>query len=111
MIQAMLWREKIEESRATGLWITLTQAYRDIEKNEDALRCVKQAIHCDAGNFDSRLLMASILFELRQFENAEQELRWFIARRPEHSKAQKLLKMIVKARIAGQRLPNGTKIR
>ncbi len=109
--ESMLWREKIEESRATGLWITLTQAYRDIEKNEDALRCVKQAIHCDAGNFDSRLLMASILFELRQFENAEQELRWFIARRPEHSKAQKLLKMIVKARIAGQRLPNGTKIR
>ena len=89
----------------------MSRAYQEIEKDEDALRCAKQASKCDFNNFEARLLMAAILFDLKEYSEAEQQLRWCVSRRPDHSQSQELLKTVVKARIADHQSPNGTAIR
>ena len=109
--ESLLWKGTVEDQSDLRLWITLSRAYQEIEKDEDALRCAKQASKCDLNNFEARLLMAAILFDLKEYSEAEQQLRWCVSRRPDHSQSQKLLKTVVKARIAGHQSPNGTATR
>ena len=110
-VQKGFIKDTAEDQSDLSLWITLSRAYQEIEKNEDALRCAKQASKCDLNNFEARLLMAAILFDLKEYSEAEQQLRWCVSRRPDHSQSQKLLKTVVKARIAGHQSPNGTATR
>ena len=109
--ESLLWKGTVENQSDLRLWITLSRAYQEIEKDEDALRCAKQASKCDFNNFEARLLMAAILFDLKEYSEAEQQLRWCVSRRPDHSQSQELLKTVVKARIADHQSPNGTATR
>ena len=80
----------------------MSEAYREVEKNEDALRCAVQANACDISNFDARMLLASLFYELGKYRDAETQLRWCVGRRPEHAPTQNLLKDVVKSRVASR---------
>ena len=109
--ESLLWKVSVADQNVLQLWTTLSKAYQGIQKHEDALRCAKQALQFDSSSFHTRLLMASILFDLAAYPEAEQQLRWCVSRRPDHFQAQELLKSVVKARIAKRQSPNGTETR
>ena len=103
--EPLLWKNGSGDQENSRLWIVLSEAYREVEKNDDALRCVTQATKCDVSNFDARMLMGSILYELGKYRDAETQLRWCIGRRPGHASTQELLKDVVKSRVAARRSP------
>ncbi|MEC7500312.1 MAG: O-antigen ligase family protein [Planctomycetota bacterium] len=100
--EPLLWKNGSGDHENSRLWIVLSEAYREVEKNEDALRCAVQANACDISNFDARMLLASLFYELGKYRDAETQLRWCVGRRPEHAPTQNLLKDVVKSRVASR---------
>ena len=103
--EQLLWQANKENQIVLPLWMTLSRAYKQIEKNDKALVCARQACKCDVNAYEARLLMASVLFELSAYSEAEQHLRWCVSRRPEHELARSLLKKIVMKKCHRQRRP------
>ena len=113
--EQLLWQANKENQIVLPLWMTLSRAYKQIEKNDKALVCARQACKCDVNAYEARLLMASVLFELSAYSEAEQHLRWCVSRRPEHEPARSLLKKIVMKKMSQATptaiSPNGTATR
>lgn len=76
---------------AVRAWSNAANAYRDLGRHGEAIRCLREAIRCDPFCFDARLLLGSCLLESKDYGEAVTNLQWCVQQKPRDRTAQRNL--------------------
>ena len=77
--------------KAIDAWIRAADAYRNLGRCGEAIRCLRAAGGCDPLSFDVRLLLGSCLLESKDYAEAVANLRWCVQQNPRNKTAQREL--------------------
>jgi len=89
--------------KAVSLWIEAQCLHCQMHNDADALRCARQAVRGDAGNYEARSLLASRLVEQGKYSEAETHLRWCLQRKPNDANVQQVFRAALKGQLDGPR--------
>lgn len=74
--------------QAAGAWTHAANAYRELKREADALRCARAAVDSTPFDFDARLLLGSCLLESKEYAEAVAHLQWCVRQKPRDQAAQ-----------------------
>lgn len=94
------------DKNAAELWLEALMVYRQLNEEERAAACGRKGLACEPNHYWLHHHLARCLSAQEQFAEAEEMLRWCMARKPGDRVLDKLLHEIVKQRI-GQEGPLG----
>lgn len=100
--EAALARDK----EAAELWLEALGIYGQLNEGERAVECGRRGLACDPHHYWLHHHLARCLAAQERFAEAEEMLRWCVARKPDDRGLNKLLHEVVKQRIA-QKGPRG----
>ena len=93
----------VADREAAQLWIEAQRLHSRLQNDADALRCARQAVRCDAGNYEARFQLASCLVEQAAYTEAEPHLRWCLHRKPDDKNAENKFREALKGRLDSPR--------
>jgi tetratricopeptide (TPR) repeat protein len=85
--------------KAIEVWIRGANAYRDLGRYGEAIRCLHAAGGCDPLCFDVRLLLGSCLLDSKDYEKAVAVLQWCVRQNPRNRAAQRELERAMDAQL------------
>jgi tetratricopeptide (TPR) repeat protein len=81
--------------KAVDAWIRAADAYRNLGRYGEAIRCLRAADGCNPLCFDVRLLLGSCLLESKDYGEAVANLKWCVQQNPRNKTAQRELERAV----------------
>jgi O-antigen ligase len=100
--QAQLEAGAMRGAQAAPVWLEAQQLRSQLGDDARALRCARNAVQCDSGNYEAHCRLASCLLSQRLFAEAESHLRWCLQRRPDDQGLEAALREAVKGRLDSQ---------
>ena len=88
-----------ESETAAQHWLQAALAYQRLHESEEAIRCLRRAVGCDAYNYDLRYRLGACLCENQRYEEAEEHLNWCLQRKPDNGKLKALMAEAVDGRL------------
>jgi O-antigen ligase/tetratricopeptide (TPR) repeat protein len=103
------WAQKAEAEAASRpaveaapIWLEAQQLYSGLGENDAALKCARNGVECDPGNFANHYQLALCLLHGQLFAEAELHLRWCLQRMPDNPAVESKLREALKGRIESQ---------
>ena len=93
----------LENTEAASVWLEAQQLYSQLGDDTAALRCVGNALQCDAGDYNAHYQGALCLLRQGMFAQAESHARWCLQRTPNDQSVANLLREALKGRLDGPR--------
>jgi tetratricopeptide (TPR) repeat protein len=88
---------------AAVVWVEAVRLHRQLQDEAAALRCARNALQCDAGNYNAHYQLGLCLLGQAQFAEAESQLRWCLQRTPNDGTLENNLREALKGRLDQQR--------
>lgn len=88
--------------RAVATWFEAYTYYCQLQDDEAALRCARNAVQCDPGNYNAHYALGCCLLKEQVFAEAESHLRWCLARSPNKQAIEAKLREVLKGRLDSQ---------
>jgi O-antigen ligase/tetratricopeptide (TPR) repeat protein len=108
LVQYRAKRTESEASRsnsraAATLWLEAYLLHSQLRNGVEALKCARNALQSDPGNYDVHFHLAMCLVNQRLFADAEPHLRWCLQRAPGDPTIEAKLRETLKGRLDGER--------
>ena len=84
---------------ACDYWLEAAKAYRRLQRSAESLRCLREAVASDISHCAARYELGTLLLELREFDEAEQHLRWCLQQKPRDEEVRRRLETAVDGRL------------
>ena len=88
---------------AANVWVEAVELYNQLHDDAAALRCARNALQCDAGNYNAHYHLGLCLLGQSQFAEAESHLRWCLQRTPNDGTLENNFREAFKGRLDQQR--------
>ena len=75
-------QSKTAAAAAAEAWTNAGRAYHSLGRSAEAVQRLREALRCDPGRFEVRLLLGSCLLETRDFDEAVTHLKWCVHKPP-----------------------------
>ncbi|NQT40949.1 MAG: O-antigen ligase family protein [Planctomycetes bacterium] len=76
--------KNLTSCRARHWWLQAAEMHQSLEDTTQAVECAEMAIRSDPANYAAHFRLAGYLAEAEQFDAAIRQLRWCLARKPDH---------------------------
>jgi O-antigen ligase/tetratricopeptide (TPR) repeat protein len=80
-------------------WVEAGEAYRQLNDNAQGLRCLRNAVRCESTHYIARRALGRCLFDLEDYAEAEEHLKWCARRNLQDQTVQTLLERAVDKRL------------
>ena len=94
--------EELEGKKAAAVWLETAWFYHVTDDRQQAFECSRKAYRLNPNDYEIRYNLARRLIEQKQYEEAEDHLKWCARRRPDNQKLQMLVRETAKNRISQQ---------
>lgn len=88
------------DSRKVTIWFTLAAMQSFLDENDNAIVSLRRAYEIDPSRYLVRRALGHALLKAEQYQSAEKQFRWCLARRPNDKSNQVLLVRAVKGSVA-----------
>jgi tetratricopeptide (TPR) repeat protein len=96
----------LEGEAAAESWVHAANAYRDLKRPEQRIRCLRNAVQCDLFNYEMRHLLGTCLYKHKLFDEAEEHLSWCLQRSPSSEKLKSMVEATVDGRLRMSKRPS-----
>jgi tetratricopeptide (TPR) repeat protein len=104
--QACEWEARRTEGQdAVKMWLDAANAFDQLDRPNEQLRCLGNAARRDPTRFDVRLALGKCLLEMNHHGEAEEHLKWCLRHDPEDKSLRRLLESAVDGRLRVTRAP------
>jgi len=93
----------MENTEAARNWFEAQQLYSQLGDGAEALRCIRNALRCDPGNYNVRYHLGLCLMDQELFAAAETHLRWCLQRKPNSQVVENKLRETLKKQLDAPR--------
>jgi O-antigen ligase len=90
-------------SEAANVWDEAYRYHDQVHDDEAALRCARNAVQCDPGNYNAHYYLGQCLLGQSQFAEAETHWRWCLQRTPNDKRVEENALAAFKGRLDDQR--------
>ena len=94
--------DPVETDERSDMFRLLATVQLSLEKEREALQSYRAASQAEPQDFHTHYQIAALSFKFSDFELAEKELRWCLARHPENVAVNQLLKKVSKIKLANR---------
>jgi hypothetical protein len=84
---------------ASTLWLEAEPLYHDLGDAANRLKCVNQALAANAGNYSAHYAAVNCYYEQNDFDHADEQVKWCLARAPNDANLKRIRDAVVKARL------------
>jgi len=99
--------QTLQGAAAAAEWLEAANAYHQVGRNAERLRCLGLAVHCDPANYGAHRGLALGLLDEGRFDAAEEQLTWCLRHKPDDQPLRaKRERLLERERWIG-RLPRG----
>lgn len=88
-----------EGAQAAQYWFVANELHKDLGGFEQALHCMQQAVKANPNEFRAHFHLGVAHLNLHQYDEAEAQFRWCLARRPGHTMAEARLRRVLEERM------------
>jgi tetratricopeptide (TPR) repeat protein len=89
----------LEGTRAADAWHQAAAVFRRLDNPAERIRCLRTAVAADPGHFKARRMLGERLFEMGEYPEAEENLRWCVQWNPRDPKLREELEAAVDGRL------------
>jgi len=97
--QAQREAATMNNARAAQVWLEACQLRSQLHEDVEALRCIRNAVQCDPGNYEVHGQLAACLLNQQRFAEAESQVRWCLERTPGDQTMATMLRTALKGRL------------
>ena len=83
----------------TNDWVEAAEAYRQLNDQAESLRCLRHAVRCESTHYKARRALGRCLYDLENYAEAEEHLKWCARRNLQDRSLQSLLERTVDKRL------------
>jgi tetratricopeptide (TPR) repeat protein len=94
--------ESAESERAATLWLEAWQAFDELQDHERARQCACAAVTADPGSYEAHLKSGQALLQLGRSQDAIEEFRWCLRRKPDDQHVAGMLTRLASADIVSE---------
>jgi tetratricopeptide (TPR) repeat protein len=100
--QAQSEAAALNNAQAAQVWLEARQLRSQLHEDVEALKCARNAVQCDPGNYDVHHQLAECLLNQQLFAEAESHLHWCSERTPGDPTVATMLRAALKGRLDGE---------
>ncbi|HTQ40701.1 MAG TPA: O-antigen ligase family protein [Pirellulales bacterium] len=84
---------------ACALWLEAEPLFHDLDDAPQRLRCIQQALATNPANYAAHYAAVNCFYEQSNFDNADEQVKWCLARAPNDANLKRIRDAVVKARL------------